>query len=169
MSAEHRAIFAGGCFWGMQDLFRRHPGVLRTRVGYTGGALEDPAYEDIRTGATGHAEALEVIFDPELTSYETLVKFFFQLHDPTTKNRQGNDVGSQYRSAIFFLDAEQEQTAHQVMEALDKAGIYAAPIQTEVVPFSVFYEAEAFHQDYLERNPGGYTCHWVRPDWVLKS
>lgn len=151
----------------MQDLVRRRPGIVSTRVGYTGGALENPKYDDICTGKTGHAEALEILFDPAQTSYRDILEFFFQMHDPTTRNRQGNDSGTQYRSAIFCVSPEQEKTAREVIAAIDSAGFLPAPIVTEVVPAATFYEAEKYHQDYLQKHPDGYTCHFIRPNWKL--
>ena len=165
--AQETALFAGGCFWGMQDLFRKLPGVLETRVGYTGGETADPKYKDVKTGGTGHAESLRVVFDPSKTSYRDLVEFLFQIHDPTTKNRQGNDIGSQYRSAIFYSDDTQRDTAEAVIKAVEASGKWPGPVVTEVVPATEFYDAEDDHQDYLERYPTGYTCHFIRPDWVV--
>lgn len=158
------AILAGGCFWGVQQLLRDLPGVLATRVGYTGGALENPAYADLHGGTSGHAEAVRVEFDPEVLSYESLLVYFFRLHDPTTKNRQGNDVGTQYRSAIFWFDEEQRTTAGRVLARLNSTGRMAGRITTSLEPAGTFWDAEPEHQDYLVRNPGGYTCHWLRPD-----
>jgi peptide methionine sulfoxide reductase msrA/msrB len=166
-SHEETAILAGGCFWGMEELFRQQPGVLRTRCGYTGGHVPDVTYRDVKAGNTGHAEALEVVFDPEQTSYRELLKFFFIMHDPTTKNRQGNDIGDSYRSAIFCLDNEQAQTAAELIKEIDASGKLPGPIVTEVVKAGPFYEAEPEHQDYLQHYPNGYTCHWVRRDWSL--
>ncbi len=151
----------------MQDLVRKRPGIIATRVGYTGGTLENPRYDDICTGKTGHAEAMEITFDPAKTSYRDLLEFFFRIHDPTTKNRQGNDIGTQYRSAIFYLSAEQEKTAREVIAAIDSAGFLPAPIVTQVVPAATFYEAEKYHQDYLQKHPDGYTCHFIRANWTL--
>lgn len=162
-----KAILAGGCFWGMQDLVRKRPGIIATRVGYTGGALENPRYDDICTGKTGHAEAMEMTFDPAKTSYREILEFFFQIHDPTTKNRQGNDIGTQYRSAIFFMTPEQERTARELIKEIDAAGFLPGPIVTEVAPASAFYEAEKYHQDYLQKHPDGYTCHFIRAKWTL--
>ena len=164
---NQKAILAGGCFWGMQDLFRRLEGVVSTRVGYAGGALENPTYNDIKTGKTGHAEALQVVFDPARISYYNLLLFFFQMHDPTTKNRQGNDIGTQYRSSIFALDDEQAKVAQEVIRQIDASGRWPSAVTTEIVSAGPFYAAEEYHQDYLEKHPGGYTCHWVRPNWVL--
>ena len=161
------AVFAGGCFWGMQDLIRKYPGVITTRVGYAGGATENPRYEDVKTGATGHAESILIEFNPEELSYRKLVEFFFQIHDPTTKDRQGNDVGSQYRSAIFYRDETQKEVAEATMRDLESSGKWPGAIVTELEPAGPFYDAEDFHQDYLERYPNGYTCHFVRPEWFL--
>ena len=159
----NRAILAGGCFWGMQDLFRKQPGVLATRVGYTGGDVSNATYRDHGT----HAEAIEIEFDPEQTSYRTLLEFLFQIHDPTTLNRQGNDVGTSYRSAIFTLDDEQRHIAEETIADVDASGRWPGKVVTEVAPAGPFWEAEPEHQDYLERYPNGYTCHFVRPAWVL--
>ena len=164
---EEKAILAGGCFWGMQDLIRRQDGIISTRVGYTGGHSASPTYKDICKGDTGHAEAIEIVFDPSVTDYRTILEFFFQIHDPTTLNRQGNDVGSQYRSAIFTANDEQIAVAKKVIQALNEAGIYNGPIVTEIKTASEFYQAEDDHQDYLEKFPSGYTCHFIRPNWKL--
>jgi len=161
--AMEKAILAGGCFWGMEDLFRKQPGVVSTRVGYTGGDVPDATYRD----HAGHAEAIEIVFDPELTSYRELLGFFFQIHDPTTVNRQGNDVGTSYRSAIFYLDDEQRRIAEDTIAEVDSSGLWPGKVVTEVAPAGPFWEAEPEHQDYLERYPNGYTCHFVRPNWVL--
>lgn len=169
MSHNKIAIIAGGCFWGMQDLFRKKPGVVDTVVGYTGGETSSPAYDDVKTGATGHAEALKITYDPSVISYRSLLKFFFQIHDPTTENRQGNDRGSQYRSAIFYLDDEQRDIASQVIDAVNASGKWPGPVVTEIVEADEFTQAEDFHQDYLEKHPGGYTCHFVRPNWILED
>lgn len=165
--AIERAILAGGCFWGMQDLIRKVPGVVGTRVGYTGGNLANPTYKEVKTGQTGHAEAIEISFDNEKLTYRRVLEFFFQIHDPTTLNRQGNDIGSQYRSAIFVNDAQQAETARVVTAEVEASGHWPGKIVTQIVSAGPFWEAEDFHQDYLERNPNGYTCHWVRPDWVI--
>ncbi len=162
-----KAILAGGCFWGMEELFRALPGVTDTRVGYTGGAVANPTYNDMRTGTTGHAEAIEVTFDPARTSFENILHFFFQAHDPTTSDRQGNDRGTQYRSAIFYTDETQKSVAEDLVQRIEASGKWPGRIVTQIVPAGPFYEAESYHQDYLRKNPGGYTCHWVRPDWVL--
>jgi peptide-methionine (S)-S-oxide reductase len=158
-----KAILAGGCFWGMQDLFRKQPGVVSTRVGYTGGDVPNATYGYHGT----HAEAIEVVFDPDVTSYRDLLEFFFQVHDPTTLNRQGNDLGTSYRSAIFHLDEEQRRVAEQTIADINASGQWPGKVVTEVTPAGPFWEAEPEHQDYLERYPNGYTCHFVRPDWVL--
>jgi peptide methionine sulfoxide reductase msrA/msrB len=157
------ATLAGGCFWGMEDILRKVPGVLSTRVGYTGGELPDAKYEDVHTGSTGHAESVEVTFDPTVISFEDLLKtYFFRMHDPTTLNRQGNDVGTQYRSAIFYHSEAQRKTAERVKAEVDKSGRWKRPITTEITAAGPFYLAEDYHQKYLEKNPGGYTCHFLR-------
>jgi peptide methionine sulfoxide reductase msrA/msrB len=156
------AVLAGGCFWGVEELLRELPGVIDTEVGYTGGKLADATYRDVRTGATGHAESIRVTFDPAQLSYEDLLLFFFRMHDPTTPNRQGNDVGTQYRSAIFYTSEEQRAVAEEVKARVDASGKWKRPVVTEIVPASDFWVAEDYHQDYLEKNPGGYTCHFVR-------
>jgi len=154
------ATLAGGCFWGVEELVRKLPGVVDTTVGYAGGTLDNPRYEDVKKGRTGHAESLQIVFDPAKISYDEILDFFFRLHDPTTANRQGNDIGTQYRSAIFYHDESQRDAAQRaVLRAQPK---WPRPIVTEVVPFTNFYEAEDFHQDYLQRNPHGYTCHYLR-------
>lgn len=160
-----KSVFAGGCFWGMQELFRLLPGVTGTRVGYTGGTLENPVYDDVKNGATGHAESVEITYDPTKTSYKDLLKVFFQIHDPTTLNRQGNDIGSQYRSVIFVTDQEEADIAISVIDTLQKSEILPGNIVTEIVRARSFFEAEPEHQDYLQRYPNGYTCHFVRRDW----
>jgi len=160
---EERAVLAGGCFWGMQDLIRRYKGVISTRVGYTGGDVKNATYRNHGT----HAEAIEIIFDPARISYREILEFFFQIHDPSTRNRQGNDVGLSYRSAIFYTDAEQERIAKDTIADVDASGLWPGKVVTEVVPVSDFWEAEPEHQDYLERIPNGYTCHFVRPNWKL--
>nr|WP_225954935.1 peptide-methionine (S)-S-oxide reductase MsrA [Kibdelosporangium phytohabitans] len=156
---------AGGCFWGMQDLIRRQPGVLATRVGYTGGDVPNATYRNHR----GHAEAIEIEYDPERTSYRDVLEFFFQIHDPTTKNRQGNDIGDSYRSAIFYADEEQKQVAEQTIADVEASGRWPGKVVTEVSQLGDFWEAEPEHQDYLERYPNGYTCHYIRPDWKLSG
>ncbi|MEM5458432.1 peptide-methionine (S)-S-oxide reductase MsrA [Paraburkholderia phytofirmans] len=157
------AILAGGCFWGMQDLLRRYPGVLSTRVGYTGGDVPNATYRNHGT----HAEALEIVFDPRQISYRKILEFFFQIHDPTTKNRQGNDIGMSYRSAIFYLDDEQKRVAENTIADVEASDLWPGKVVTEIVPAGPFWEAEPEHQDYLERIPDGYTCHFVRPNWKL--
>jgi len=161
--ATERAVLAGGCFWGMQDLIRKLPGVLSTRVGYTGGEVPNATYRNHGS----HAEAIEIVFDPALTTYRALLELFFQIHDPTTRNRQGNDVGTSYRSAIYHTSAEQKAVAEDTIADVDASGLWPGPVVTEVAPASDFWEAEPEHQDYLLRNPGGYTCHFVRPHWTL--
>jgi peptide-methionine (S)-S-oxide reductase len=157
------AILAGGCFWGIQDLIRRLPGVESTRVGYTGGRNDHPTYRN----HPGHAEAIEISYDPAKTDYRALLEFFFQIHDPTTTNRQGNDVGTSYRSAIFYLDDDQKRIALDTIADVEASGRWPGPVVTEVTAASDFWEAEPEHQDYLQRYPGGYTCHYVRPEWNL--
>ena len=159
------AILAGGCFWGMEDLVRRMPGVLSTRVGYTGGDVPNATYRNHGT----HAEALEVVFDPSLTSFRQILEFFFQIHDPTTPNRQGNDRGMSYRSGIYYLSDEQKRVAEETVADVDASGLWPGKAVTEIAPAGPFWEAEPEHQDYLERNPGGYTCHFVRPGWKLPA
>jgi len=156
------ATLAGGCFWGMEEIIRKIPGVLSTEVGYTGGTTENPTYRTLK--GSGHAEAIQVRFDPDRLDYEELLMYFFRMHDPTTENRQGNDVGVQYRSAIFYHDETQRETAERVKREVDEAGNWTNPLVTEIVPASPFYSAEDYHQDYLEKNPGGYTCHFLR-EW----
>jgi peptide-methionine (S)-S-oxide reductase len=157
------AILAGGCFWGMEELLRRYPGVLSTRVGYTGGDVPNATYRD--HGA--HAEAIEIVFDPRQIGYRQILEFFFQIHDPTTKNRQGNDIGTSYRSAIFYLDDEQKRVAENTVADVDASDLWPGKVVTEIVPAGPFWEAEPEHQDYLERHPNGYTCHFIRPAWKL--
>jgi len=158
-----KAILAGGCFWGMQDLIRKLPGVTSTRVGYTGGDVPNATYRNHGT----HAEAIEIEYDPERTSYRDLLEFFFQIHDPSTKNRQGNDIGTSYRSAIFYEDDEQRRIAEDTIADVDASGLWPGKVVTEVSQAGPFWEAEPEHQDYLERIPWGYTCHFVRPGWKL--
>ncbi len=160
---------AGGCFWGMQELLRRIPGVTRTEVGYTGGRTPNPRYEAVHSGATGHAEAVRVEYDPDRLPFEVLLRWFFRMHDPTTLNRQGNDVGTSYRSAIFFHTEEQRKAAEALKRRIDEAGGWGAPLVTEISPAGPFYPAEDYHQDYLQKDPGGYTCHYLRPEAVLGS
>ncbi|WP_158863152.1 peptide-methionine (S)-S-oxide reductase MsrA [Leifsonia sp. AG29] len=158
-----KAILAGGCFWGMQDLIRKLPGVVSTRVGYTGGDVPNATYRNHGS----HAEAIEIEYDPERVSYRDLLEFFFQIHDPSTKNRQGNDIGTSYRSAIFYTDEEQRRVAEDTIADVDASGLWPGKVVTEVSPAGPFWEAEPEHQDYLERIPWGYTCHFVRPGWKL--
>jgi peptide-methionine (S)-S-oxide reductase len=162
-NSTERAVLAGGCFWGMQDLIRRIPGVISTRVGYTGGDVPNATYRN----HGDHAEAIEIVFDPSKISYRKLLEFFFQIHDPTTRNRQGNDVGRSYRSAIFYANDEQRRVALDTIADVDASGLWPGKAVTEVAPAGPFWEAEPEHQDYLERHPNGYTCHFVRPNWVL--
>ncbi len=163
MSEYKTATLAGGCFWGMQDLIRRQPGVVSTRVGYTGGRNANATYRN----HPGHAEAIEIVYDPAQTDYRALLEFFFQIHDPSTKDRQGNDLGSSYRSAIFYVDDEQKQVALDTIADVDACGLWPGKVVTEVAPASDFWEAEPEHQDYLLRIPNGYTCHWPRPGWKV--
>ena len=158
-----RAVLAGGCFWGIQDLIRKLPGVIQTRVGYTGGDVPNATYRNHGT----HAEGIEIIFDPEMISYRRILEYFFQIHDPTTRNRQGNDFGSSYRSAIYYVDDEQKRIAEDTIADVEASGLWPGKVVTEVAPASDFWEAEPEHQDYLERIPNGYTCHFVRPNWKL--
>ena len=163
MERSERAVLAGGCFWGMQALIRRLSGVLATRVGYTGGNVRRATYRNHGT----HAEGIEIRFDPERISYRRLLEYFFQIHDPTTRNRQGNDIGTSYRSAIYYLDEGQRQTALETIADVDASGLWPGKVVTEVEPAGDFWDAEPEHQDYLERYPGGYTCHFPRTNWVL--
>ena len=158
-----RAILAGGCFWGMQDLIRKLPGVIETRVGYTGGDVQHATYRNHGT----HAEGIEIVFDPEQLSYRKLLEFFFQIHDPTTLNRQGNDRGTSYRSGIYYLTDAQRDVAKETIADVNASGLWPGPVVTEVAPAGSFWEAEPEHQDYLERYPHGYTCHFPRTEWVL--
>lgn len=158
-----RAVLAGGCFWGMQDLIRKLPGVLETRVGYSGGDVPNATYRNHGT----HAEAIEIIFDPKIISYRRILEYFFQIHNPTTKNRQGADVGSSYRSAIFYESDEQKRIAEDTIADVDASGLWPDKVVTELEPVGDFWQAEPEHQDYLERNPFGYTCHYPRAEWVL--
>lgn len=158
-----RAVLAGGCFWGMQDLIRKRPGVVSTRVGYTGGDVPNATYRDHGT----HAEGIEVMFDPSVVSYREILELFFQIHDPTTPNRQGNDVGMSYRSAIYYVDDAQKLEARRTIRDVEASGLWPGKVVTEVAPVGDFWEAEPEHQDYLIRVPHGYTCHFPRPDWVL--
>ena len=166
MSPVEHAVLAGGCFWGMQDLIRRRPGVISTRVGYSG----DPATPNATYRRHGdHAEAIEIVFDPAKTSYRSLLEWFFQIHDPTTLDRQGNDRGRSYRSAIFYASPEQKAVAEDTIADVEASGLWPGKVTTEVEPLGDFWEAEPEHQDYLERLPNGYTCHFARPGWVLPN
>ena len=161
--AQERAVLAGGCFWGMQDLIRKRPGVLSTRVGYTGGDVPNATYRNHGT----HAEGIEILFDNDVISYRNILEFFFQIHDPSTENRQGNDMGLSYRSAIYYVSDEQKAEALRTIKDVDASGLWPGKVVTEVEPAGDFWEAEPEHQDYLETRPNGYTCHFARPDWVL--
>lgn len=156
------ALLAGGCFWGMEELLRELPGVVDTQVGYTGGSLDAPVYDIVKSGSTGHAESIKVTFDPAKLSYEALLHFYFRIHDPTTMNRQGNDRGTQYRSAIFYLSDEQKQIAEKVKKEVNDSGKWKSPVVTEITKAGEFYDAEDYHQDYLQKHPNGYTCHYIR-------
>ena len=160
--ATQTAYLSGGCFWGMEELVRLIPGVLETEVGYTGGNTPNANYDVVKTGNSGHAESLKIVFDPELLTYRHLLFEFFRMHNPTTRNRQGNDVGTQYRSAIFYFDEAQKSTAEEVISTVDASGDWKAKVITEVVPFIAFYRAEDYHQKYLVKHPQGYTCHYMR-------
>ncbi|MEZ3178100.1 peptide-methionine (S)-S-oxide reductase MsrA [Streptomyces pimonensis] len=160
---EERALLAGGCFWGMQELIRTFPGVLTTRVGYSGGDVPNATYRDHGT----HAESIEITYDPAVTDYRAILEYFFQIHDPSTRNRQGNDIGTSYRSAIFYVDDEQKRIAEETIADVNASGLWPGPVVTEVVPAGPFWEAEPEHQDYLQRYPDGYTCHFPRPGWRL--
>jgi len=165
MSAQETAILAGGCFWGMQDLIRKLPGVISTRVGYTGGDVPNATYRNHGT----HAEGIEIVFDPQQITFRRLLEFFFQIHDPTTVNRQGNDRGTSYRSEIFYTNDAQKEVALQTIADVDASGLWPGKVVTPVCAAGDFWEAEPEHQDYLERYPNGYTCHYIRPDWVLPN
>lgn len=156
------AYLAGGCFWGMEELLRKVPGVIATFVGYVGGATEHPTYEDVKTGSTGHAETVKVVYQPNITSFEKILEEFFKIHDPTTLNQQGNDKGTQYRSAIFVRNAHQEKIAKEMIERVNRAKVWKTPVVTRIEKFKAWTEAESYHQDYLQKNPGGYTCHFRR-------
>lgn len=161
--SEERAVLAGGCFWGVQELFRRYPGVLSTRVGYTGGNTPNATYRNHGY----HAEGIEIIFDPSKITYRKILEFFFQIHDPTTRNRQGNDMGASYRSAIYYTSDEQKHIAEDTIADVDASGLWPGKVVTEIAPAGPFWEAEPEHQDYLLRIPDGYTCHFIRPNWTL--
>jgi peptide-methionine (S)-S-oxide reductase len=164
-ASTETALLAGGCFWGMQDLIRKYPGVISTRVGYSGGDVPNATYRNHGT----HAEAIEIVFDPQKISYRTLLEFFFQIHDPSTPNRQGNDRGMSYRSGIYYTTDEQKRVAQETIADVDASGIWPGKVVTELAPAGDFWQAEPEHQDYLERFPNGYTCHFVRPGWKLPS
>ncbi len=164
-TVTEKAVLAGGCFWGVQDLLRSYPGVLATRVGYSGGDVPNATYRNHGT----HAEAIEIIFDPQIISYRKILEFFFQIHDPTTKNRQGNDVGLSYRSAIYFTSDQQKKTAEDTIADVNASGLWPGKVATELEPAGPFWQAEPEHQDYLQRIPNGYTCHFIRPNWQLPS
>ena len=164
MSTQHEtAILAGGCFWGLQHLLRDKPGVISTRVGYSGGDVKHATYRDHGS----HAEAVEIVFDPAIISYRQVLEFFFQIHDPTTTNRQGNDIGTSYRSGIYYTNDRQEMVAEETIKDVDASGLWPGQVVTEIKAAGDFWEAEPEHQDYLQKYPGGYTCHFIRPDWVL--
>jgi methionine-S-sulfoxide reductase len=156
------ATMAGGCFWGVEELLRKLKGVVETEVGYTGGDLNNPTYKDVKLGTTGHAEAVQVKFDPSQITYEDILAYFFRLHDPTQVNGQGNDIGTQYRSVIFYHDLKQKEIAEKVKQKVDKSGKWKKPVVTQIIEFKKFYAAEDYHQDYLQKNPDGYTCHYLR-------
>lgn len=160
--SQEIATLAGGCFWGVEELLRKMPGVIETQVGYAGGSAETATYEHVKKGNTGHAEAVQIVFDPAKLSFADLLRFFFKMHDPTTLNRQGNDRGTQYRSTIFYHSEEQKKTALEIIKEVDASKKWNAPIATTVVPEVPFYTAEEYHQKYLQKNPGGYNCHYVR-------
>jgi len=162
-TTTEKAILAGGCFWGMQDLIRKMPGVVTTRVGYSGGDVPNATYRNHGS----HAEAIEIVFDPAVISYRKILEFFFQIHDPSTSNRQGNDIGTSYRSAIFYASDAQKAVAEDTIADVNASGLWPGKVATELAPEGPFWEAEPEHQDYLERLPNGYTCHYIRPDWVL--
>lgn len=161
--SNEKAILAGGCFWGVEELFRHRPGVISTVVGYTGGDVPNATYRNHGT----HAEGIEIVFDPAQLTYKALLEYFFQIHDPTTRNRQGNDIGTSYRSAIFYLDENQRKIASELIQEMEASGIWPGKIVTEIVAAGDFWNAEAEHQDYLQKHPGGYTCHFERPGWKL--
>jgi peptide-methionine (S)-S-oxide reductase len=165
MASSEQAVLAGGCFWGMQELLRNRPGIISTRVGYSGGDVPNATYRNHGS----HAESIEILFDPAIISYRQLLEFFFQIHDPTTRNRQGNDMGTSYRSVIFYTTPGQKDMAEETIADVNASGLWPGTVVTEVVPAGPFWEAEPEHQDYLQRIPHGYTCHFVRPNWKLPS
>lgn len=162
MIQKEVSVLGGGCFWGMEDLLRKIPGVLHTEVGYSGGDSKNPTYIEVKTGASGHAEVVKIEFDPKVLSFENLLMQFFKMHDPTTANQQGNDIGTQYRSVIFYFNDEQKKTAEKMIERVNKSNAWGAPAVTQVVAAKPFYTAEEYHQDYLQKQPDGYTCHYLR-------
>ena len=164
-SKYEKTLLAGGCFWGMEDLFRKLDGVIETKVGYSGGDVTNPNYKLVKSGLTGHAETIEITFDSQKISYEKILKFFFTIHDPTTANRQEGDIGTQYRSAIFYLNSNQKKIAEDVVKKANASGVFPGKIVTEITQAKEFYEAEEYHQDYLEKNANGYTCHHPRKEW----
>jgi peptide-methionine (S)-S-oxide reductase len=164
--AQETIYLAGGCFWGVEELMRHKDGVITTRVGYMGGETENPTYEDICTGKTGHAETMEIVFDANIISLRQILSLFFQIHDPTTPNRQGNDIGTQYRSAIFYTTEEQKIICDKAINDLNTSGLWPAPATTTIEPAPKFWEAEDYHQDYLQNKPDGYNCHFPRPNWI---
>jgi len=161
-SKHEIATLAGGCFWGMEEILRKIPGILDTTVGYTGGSTKNPTYKEVCTGKTGHAEAIQIVFDPAKITYEEVLNYFFRMHDPTTLNRQHNDVGTQYRSAIFYHNEDQKKSAEKVKYSFDQSNRFKRPVVTQIVPAAEFYKAEDYHQEYLVKNPGGYNCHVLR-------
>ncbi len=169
MGSTANIILAGGCFWGMQALFRRESGVMSTRVGYSGGLVDNATYDMVKRGTTGHAEAIEITYDADVLSFRDLLALFFQIHDPTTANRQGGDIGSQYRSAIFYTNEAQKEIAAQTVKDVEASGLWPGKLVTEITPAGAFWPAEETHQDYLERYPDGYTCHFPRPGWKLPA
>ena len=156
------AVLAGGCFWGVEEILRKLPGVIDTEVGYCGGELKDPTYEEVKKGTTGHAEAVKIVFNPDQINYETLLNYFFRLHDPTTLNRQGNDIGTQYRSVIFYQSEQQREIAEKKKKQVEASGKWRRPIVTQISPAMPFFSAEKYHQDYLQKHPDGYNCHYLR-------
>ncbi|MNT27131.1 Peptide methionine sulfoxide reductase MsrA 3 [compost metagenome] len=162
MAKTDTAVLAGGCFWGMEDLLRKQPGITKAEVGYAGGTTKNATYNIVKTGVTNHAESVRLTFDTEKTSYEKILMYFFKIHDPTTENRQGNDVGTQYRSLILYNSPEQKKIAEDIIARVNKSGAWKKPVVTQVQPLGEFYLAEDYHQDYLQKNPGGYTCHYER-------
>jgi methionine-S-sulfoxide reductase len=161
-SDSETSVLAGGCFWGMEEILRQVDGVLETTVGYCGGASKNPTYEQVKVGNTGHAESIKIVFDPRILKYEDLLRLFFRMHNPTTMNQQGNDIGSQYRSAIFVFSEGQKQIAESIKQEVDSSGKWQGKVVTQILAAQPFYSAEEYHQDYLQKNPGGYTCHFLR-------